>query len=180
MDWRSSSSSTPSAGFAEEGRSATRADRRPPTRPGMFGTSSVPTSTLRFQFSPLSRMNANKGASASNLGIWTSFVYRATTGSDESGLSATVCDSAPPARRCKSVDRLWEQSMSREDNGPKDALASSEQELRLLVETIPTLVWRAAPDGNFEYVNKRMLEYLGAPLAEVIGWEWMDKVHPDD
>jgi hypothetical protein len=35
-------------------------------------------------------MNANKGASASNLGIWTSFVYRATTGSDESGLSATV------------------------------------------------------------------------------------------
>jgi PAS domain S-box-containing protein len=70
--------------------------------------------------------------------------------------------------------------MSREDNGPEDALASSEQELRLLVETIPTLVWRAAPDGNFEYVNKRMLEYLGAPLSEVIGWEWMDKVHPDD
>jgi PAS domain S-box-containing protein len=73
-----------------------------------------------------------------------------------------------------------EQSMSKEDNGPKDALTSSEQELRLLVEAIPTLVWRAAPDGNFEYVNKRMLEYLGAPLAEVIGWGWMDEVHPDD
>ena len=42
----------------------------------------------------------------------------------------------------------------------------SEQELRLVVETIPTLVWRAAPDGNFEYVNKRMLEYLGAPLTK--------------
>jgi PAS domain S-box-containing protein len=25
-----------------------------------------------------------------------------------------------------------------------------------------------------------MLEYLGAPLSEVIGWGWMDKVHPDD
>ena len=70
--------------------------------------------------------------------------------------------------------------MSKEDNGPEDALTSSEQELRLLVEAIPTLVWRAAPDGNFEYVNKRMLEYLGAPLSEVIGWGWMDKVHPDD
>jgi PAS domain S-box-containing protein len=56
----------------------------------------------------------------------------------------------------------------------------SEQELCLLVDAIPTLVWRAAPDGNFEYVNKRMLEYLGAPLREVIGWGWMDKVHPDD
>ena len=62
----------------------------------------------------------------------------------------------------------------------EDALTSSEQELRLLVEAIPTLVWRAAPDGNFDYVNKRMLEYLGAPLSEVIGWGWMDKVHPDD
>ena len=25
-----------------------------------------------------------------------------------------------------------------------------------------------------------MLEYLGAQLSEVIGWGWMDKVHPDD
>ena len=70
--------------------------------------------------------------------------------------------------------------MSKEDNRPEEALTSSEQELRLLVEAIPALVWRAAPDGNFEYVNKRMLEYLGAPLSEVIGWGWMDKVHPDD
>ena len=70
--------------------------------------------------------------------------------------------------------------MSKEDNRPEEALTSSEQELRLLVEAIPTLVWRAAPDGNFDYVNKRMLEYLGAPLSEVIGWGWMDKVHPDD
>jgi PAS domain S-box-containing protein len=66
------------------------------------------------------------------------------------------------------------------DNRPEDTLTTSEQELRLLVEAIPTLVWRAAPDGNFEYVNKRMLEYLGVPLSEVIGWGWMDKVHPDD
>jgi PAS domain S-box-containing protein len=70
--------------------------------------------------------------------------------------------------------------MSREDNGPEDALTTSEQELHLLVETIPALVWRAGPEGNIEYVNKRVLEYLGAPLGEVIGWGWMDKVHPDD
>jgi PAS domain S-box-containing protein len=74
-----------------------------------------------------------------------------------------------------------ERSMSK--NGLEEAdkaIASSEQELRLLVETIPTLVWRAGPDGNIDYVNKRVLEYLGAPLGEVLGWGWMEKVHPDD
>ena len=70
--------------------------------------------------------------------------------------------------------------MSKEDNRPEEALTSSEQELRLLVEAIPALVWRAGPEGNIEYVNKRVLDYFGAPLGEVIGWGWMDKVHPDD
>ena len=50
----------------------------------------------------------------------------------------------------------------------------------MLVEAIPALVWRAGPEGNIEYVNKRVLDYLGARLGEVIGWGWMEKVHPDD
>ncbi len=70
--------------------------------------------------------------------------------------------------------------MSKEGNRAEKAVTSSEQELRLLVEAIPALVWRARPDGNIDYVNKRVLEYLGAPPCEVIGWGWMEKVHPDD
>ena len=70
--------------------------------------------------------------------------------------------------------------MSKEDNRPGETLTASEQELRLLVEALPALVWRARPDGNIEYVNKRVLDYFGAPLGEVIGWGWMEKVHPDD
>jgi PAS domain S-box-containing protein len=61
-----------------------------------------------------------------------------------------------------------------------EALSSSEHELRLLVDTIPTLVWTARPEGDIEYVNKRVLEYFGAPLSEIIGWGWVEKVHPDD
>ena len=61
-----------------------------------------------------------------------------------------------------------------------EELTSGEEELRLLVETIPALVWRAGPEGNIEYVNKRVLEYLGKPLSEIIGWGWMESVHPDD
>jgi PAS domain S-box-containing protein len=69
--------------------------------------------------------------------------------------------------------------MSKE-GGANKAPANSEQELRLQVEAIPALVWKAGPDGNIEYVNQRVLEYLGASLGEVIGWGWMDKIHPDD
>jgi PAS domain S-box-containing protein len=70
--------------------------------------------------------------------------------------------------------------MSKEEYRTEKTLTTSEQELRLLVEAIPTLVWRAGPDGNIEYVNKRVLDYFGAPLGDIIGWGWMDKVHPDD
>src|SRR5271169_5583588 len=73
-----------------------------------------------------------------------------------------------------------ERSMSKEGNTAEEALTNSEQELHLLVEAIPAAVWRAGPEGDIEYVNKRVLEYLGAPLGEIIGWGWMEKVHPDD
>jgi PAS domain S-box-containing protein len=56
----------------------------------------------------------------------------------------------------------------------------SASEFRLLVDTIPTLVWTAGPQGDIEYVNKRVLEYLGTTLDEIIGDGWVEKVHPDD
>ncbi|AUC95505.1 hypothetical protein CWS35_15650 [Bradyrhizobium sp. SK17] len=62
----------------------------------------------------------------------------------------------------------------------EDALRKSELTLRETIETIPALVWRARPDGHIDYVSKRLLNYLGSPLKEIIGWGWMDKVHPDD
>ena len=34
-----------------------------------------------------------------------------------------------------------------------EALSSTERALRLLVDTIPTMVWTAGPEGNIEYVN---------------------------
>src|SRR5437588_5395052 len=77
-------------------------------------------------------------------------------------------------------NQAMERAMSKEDNGAEGALTSREQELRLLVETIPALVWRAGPEGNIEYVNKRVLDYFGKPLGEIIGWGWVERVHPDD
>jgi PAS domain S-box-containing protein len=55
--------------------------------------------------------------------------------------------------------------MSKQANGAEEASASREQELRLLVETLPAMVWRSGPEGNI--VNKRVLEYFGKPLGEI-------------
>lgn len=70
--------------------------------------------------------------------------------------------------------------MSKDGDGAEEVLSSGEQELRLLVETIPALVWHAGPEGNVEYVNKRVLEYFGAPLGEIADWGWAERVHPED
>nr|WP_246718095.1 PAS domain-containing protein [Rhizobium sp. BK060] len=73
-----------------------------------------------------------------------------------------------------------ERPVSEDGEGAEEALVSGEQELRLLVDTIPALVWSAGPEGNIEYVNQRLLEYLGATLGEITGDGWMETVHPDD
>jgi PAS domain-containing protein len=43
-------------------------------------------------------------------------------------------------------------------------LARAERELRHTLDTIPTLAWRARPDGFAEYLNKPWLDYTGLTL----------------
>ena len=50
----------------------------------------------------------------------------------------------------------------------EEALRESEQHLRLLVETIPALVGRTTAEGKLDYVNRRVVDYIGQEL-ELIG-----------
>ena len=43
----------------------------------------------------------------------------------------------------------------------EEALRASERDLSLIIETIPGLVWCAAPDGELNYLNQRILDYTG-------------------
>jgi len=61
----------------------------------------------------------------------------------------------------------------------EDALRKSERQFRLLVETIPALVWRATPDGELDYLNRRAVEYLGHTAENLTGGRWLELVHPD-
>jgi PAS domain S-box-containing protein len=71
----------------------------------------------------------------------------------------------------------------RRTNGDLHALGESrqsEERLQAIVDTIPSFVWRAAPDGAKEYLNQRWHEYTGISPAEAYGWGWKVVVHPDD
>jgi PAS domain S-box-containing protein len=52
--------------------------------------------------------------------------------------------------------------------------------IQLLVDSIPALIHTARPDGYLDYFNKPWLEYLGATLDKVAGWNWTAFIHPED
>jgi PAS domain S-box-containing protein len=56
----------------------------------------------------------------------------------------------------------------------------SEDYLRLVIDTIPGLVWSSLPDGHIEYLNKRWLDYTGLTLEQASGWGWRVTIHPED
>jgi formate hydrogenlyase transcriptional activator len=65
------------------------------------------------------------------------------------------------------------------------AMASPRREseslnIQLLVDSIPALIHTARPDGYLDYFNKPWLEYLGATLEQVSGWNWKAFIHPED
>jgi formate hydrogenlyase transcriptional activator len=65
------------------------------------------------------------------------------------------------------------------------AMASPRREseplnIQLLVDSIPSLIHTAMPDGYLDYFNKPWLEYLGVTLDEVAGWKWKAFIHPED
>ena len=62
----------------------------------------------------------------------------------------------------------------------EEALRHSEQELRVLIETLPAMVWRTTGDGEPDYINQRFADYLGRSLAELAQQRWQDVVHPED
>ena len=62
----------------------------------------------------------------------------------------------------------------------KSALAASEENLRLIINSLPVLVWSARPDGSADFVNQSWLDYAGLPADQILEWGFLDLYHPDD
>jgi PAS domain S-box-containing protein len=61
-----------------------------------------------------------------------------------------------------------------------DEIRKSEDRLRLVIDTIPALVWRTRADGAAEFFNQQCLDYTGLSMAESLAWGWTSAVHPAD
>jgi PAS domain S-box-containing protein len=54
------------------------------------------------------------------------------------------------------------------------------QDIRLVVDTIPTLAWSAGPDGSADFFNQRWLDYTGLSAERALGSGWQVAIHPED
>jgi PAS domain S-box-containing protein len=67
-----------------------------------------------------------------------------------------------------------------EQKRAEEALAASERNLQLIIDTIPAMVWSALPDGTADFFNQHYLEFVGLTTEEAAGWGWTVALHPDD
>jgi formate hydrogenlyase transcriptional activator len=59
-------------------------------------------------------------------------------------------------------------------------MKSSEDKFRVMVDTIPALVWCTLPDGSNEFHNQRWHDYTGLREGAETGWGWKVAYHPED
>ena len=59
-------------------------------------------------------------------------------------------------------------------------IKKSEDQLRIIIDTIPTLAWCTLPDGSAEFLNQRWLDYTGLSVGEARNWGWTVVIHDDD
>jgi len=73
------------------------------------------------------------------------------------------------------------QTRAKKRDGDADEASNViEERLRLIIETIPTIVWSKLPDGSADFLNRTFREYTGLSLEQGLGWGWMNAFHPDD
>ncbi|HEV2729490.1 MAG TPA: PAS domain-containing protein [Terriglobales bacterium] len=56
----------------------------------------------------------------------------------------------------------------------------AEDRIRLVINTVPGLLWSARPDGWVDFINQRWLDYTGMTLEQALGWGWVPAFHPDE
>ncbi len=63
------------------------------------------------------------------------------------------------------------------------ALSESEQNLRIMADTVPQILWQALPDGRIVYLSRRWMEMTGAPIADGLaddGLAFLNWFHPEE
>ena len=78
---------------------------------------------------------------------------------------------------CEFVGAVMDVTAAKE---AQERIRQSERELRITLETIPAFVVSTLPDGSVDFVSQSWLDYLGRSQEEILGWSWVQIVHPED
>jgi PAS domain S-box-containing protein len=57
---------------------------------------------------------------------------------------------------------------------------AARNDLKLAIDTIPTIVWSTAPDGTVDYMNRAWRRFVGFSTSAAIGQRWLETLHPDE
>jgi PAS domain S-box-containing protein len=106
------------------------------------------------------------------------FLFRAVPLRDESGNIVKWYGSSTDIEDRKRAEEEL-QHANRSLQEAFDEIKKSEDRLRLVTDTIPTLVWRASPDGLPDFLNQRALDYMGIS-SEQVDTAWPRAFHRDD
>src|SRR5260370_12544315 len=61
-----------------------------------------------------------------------------------------------------------------------EAVRRTEQRLRDVIDTIPTMAWTALPKGSVDFVSRSWLEYTGLHMENLLDSGWSTVAHPED
>jgi PAS domain S-box-containing protein len=65
-------------------------------------------------------------------------------------------------------------------NGESAARGDQALELQLLIDSAPSLIHTAWPDGHIDFFNQTWLRFIGCSLEDLLGWKWTAFIHPED
>ena len=63
---------------------------------------------------------------------------------------------------------------------PVNGATPTDPTFRLIAESVPHIVWLAAPDGATVFINAQGVIYTGCAAELHYGWRWLSTLHPDD
>ncbi len=56
----------------------------------------------------------------------------------------------------------------------------AENKAQLIIDTVPGLIWHARPDGSFDFISRRWLEFAGQTSVQKLSEGWSAQIHPDE
>jgi PAS domain S-box-containing protein len=94
---------------------------------------------------------------------------------------AVLADLHRMAAQIRRQSELLQESERRErEHQLAELRQASAKRYQNLADAIPQIVWTAAPDGAFEYLNRQWVDYTGMSPDQAVGRGWLEAVHPED